>query len=74
MPRSLERPATLHGRRASSLVSPASIAPTLQETDEARALPKSAVAALPLQCQPVRSTEYPGGSRWQFYETSLVSS
>jgi hypothetical protein len=38
----------LHGRRAPSVVSPASIAPTLQETDEARALPMSAVAAPPL--------------------------
>jgi hypothetical protein len=69
-----ERPTLLHGRRASSLVSPASIAPTLQETDETRALPKSAVAALPLQGERVTSAEYLIFSRRQFYETSLVSS
>jgi hypothetical protein len=56
------------------MVSPASIAPTLLETDDTRALPKSAVAALPLQGERVTSAEYPGLSRQQFYETLLVSS
>jgi hypothetical protein len=56
------------------VVSPASITPTLQETDETRALPKSAVAALPLQGERVTSAEYLIFSRRQFYETSLVSS
>jgi hypothetical protein len=69
-----ERPTLLHGRRASSLVSPASIAAALQETDETRALAEGALTALPLQGECVTSTEYPGVSRWQSYETSLVSS
>jgi hypothetical protein len=69
-----ERPTLLHGRRAPSLVSPASTTPTLQETDETRALPEGELTALPLQCLPASSAEYPGFSRRQFYETSLVSS